>query len=164
MWSRDPLDRQVSVFCQGCGGLNHQSPGKQREGKGRPLRLRGLAERPCREACLVSPLVRPELDDWQWNPTCVSVLYFKYELVQLKINTSINNECIESYEWIVYMYVCIYWIVLCIARIHFLVGVFSVRTSDVGRATSKLSDSRRIWTFRAPLFQPDKIYIHRVVD
>ena len=37
-----------------------------------------------------------------------------------------------------------------------VVGVFSVRTSDVGRATSKLSDSRRIWTFRAPLFQPDK--------
>lgn len=35
-------------------------------------------------------------------------------------------------------------------------GVFSVRTSDVGRATSKLSDSRRIWTFRAPPFQPDK--------
>ena len=162
MWSRDPLDRQVSVFCQGCWGLNHQSTGKQREG--RPLRLRGLAERPCREACLVSPLVRPELDDWQWNPTCVSVLYFKYELVQLKINTSINNECIESYEWIVHMYVCIYWIVLCIARIHFLVGVFSVRTSDVGRATSNYRILVGFGRFALPSFQPDKIYILRVVD
>lgn len=54
------------------------------------------------------------------------------------------------------MYVCIYWIVLCIARIHFLVGVFSVRTSDVGRATSNYRILVGFGRFALPLFSLTK--------